>query len=413
MLCNRSRALAQMRRCQVDALIATSPVNVTYFTGYHCWLDRQFKEYMVRPGASGELFPTWAVFPLEGEPALVLPVLMGVNALGLEVQDLRVYGDPGLDFSLPPLPLSGHLERFCQLLSKPQPENAIEVLVEIIEERELASASIGLEMEGLPARAVEGLRRALPKAQLKDVSNLIRLIRMVKSQEEIGRLARAAQIAEDAARVSLSQAGPGKSFLELSRLFRSEVARQGADLDHFAYSPRGLGIATEPEYLLAEEDVMYVDFGCVCGNYCSDSGLTLALRPLEGALRRRYAALRQCLETGVAAMRPGVRASQVHWAMKEHLKAEGITASFPHGHGVGLEIRDYPVLVPDTGLRVRDECADQPADLPLEQDMVLNLEAMIFMRGAGSLHLEQSFVVGERETRPLIPQDRGQPFVPS
>ncbi|MBI2502292.1 MAG: M24 family metallopeptidase [Candidatus Latescibacteria bacterium] len=156
---------------------------------------------------------------------------------------------------------------------------------------------------------------------------------MVKSEEEIARLARAAQIAEEAARVSLSQAGPGKSFLELSRLFRSEVARQGADLDHFAYSPRGLGIATEPDYLLAADEVMYVDFGCVFGNYCSDSGLTLALRPLEGELRRRYAALRQGLEAGVAAMRPGARASQVHWAMKDYLKVEGITASFPHGHG--------------------------------------------------------------------------------
>ncbi|MBI4233124.1 MAG: aminopeptidase P family protein, partial [Chloroflexi bacterium] len=125
-----------------------------------------------------------------------------------------------------------------------------------------------------------------------------------------------------------------------------------------------------------------------------------------------HAALRACVEEGIAAMRPGARSSAVHHAMKEFLKKEGITASFPHGHGVGLEIRDYPVLVPDTGLRVQDECVDEPADLPLEQGMVLNLEAMIFMRGAGSLHLEQSFVVGERETRPLIPQDRHQAFVP-
>jgi Xaa-Pro dipeptidase len=412
MLCNRSRALAQMRRCQVEALIATSQVNVTYFTGYYCWLDRKFKEYMTKPGAPADFFQTWALLPAEGEPALVMPVLMGANALGLGIGDLRCYGDPGLDLTQVPLPLSGELEGLYQLLSAPQPESAVEALAAVLRERGLASAVIGLEMEDLPARTLEGLRRALPKVQFKDCSNLIRLIRMVKSQEEIQRLARAAQIAEDAAKAGLSQLRPGKSFLEASRIFRSEIAGQGADLDHFAYSPRGLGIATEPDYLLPADEVMYVDYGCMWGNYCSDSGLTLALRPLEGELARRYTALRQCLAAGVAAMRPGARASQVHHAMKDFLKAEGITASYPHGHGVGLEIRDYPVLVPDTGLRVRDDCVDEPADLLLEEDMMLNLEAMIFTHGAGSLHIERSFVVGAQETRPLIPQDRQEPFVP-
>lgn len=412
MLFNRPRAVEYLRRCGLDALIATSPVNITYFTDYHSWLDRQFKEYMTRPGGSSALFQSYALFPLEGEPALVLPVMMGVNAAGLWVKDVRLYGDPGLDHSLPPGPLEGQLEYFHRLFCGPPRESAIEVLVEILEERGVASGCIGLEVEGLPARTAEGLRRALPAAQFRDCSNLIRLVRMVKSPEEISRLAQAAQIAEEAAQTSLAQARPGKPFLELSRTFRSELARQGAELDHFAYSPRGLGIATGPEYVLAAEEVMYVDFGGVFGNCCSDSGLTLALRPLPAELRRRYAALRQCLEAGVEAMRPGTRASRVHHAMKDFLKKEGITASFPHGHGVGLEIRDYPILVPDTGLRVQDECADEPADLPLEQGMVLNLEAMIFMPGVSSLHLERSFVVEERETRPLIPQDRQQPFVP-
>jgi hypothetical protein len=44
--------------------------------------------------------------------------------------------------------------------------------------------------------------------------------------------------------------------------------------------------------------------------------------------------------------------------------------------------------------------------------MVLNLEAMIFMPGTASLHLEKSFVVEEAHTRPLVPQDRREPLVP-
>ena len=55
MLFNSQRAGEQMRRCGLDALIATSAVNVTYFTDYFCWMDPLFKEYMSAPGASSHL----------------------------------------------------------------------------------------------------------------------------------------------------------------------------------------------------------------------------------------------------------------------------------------------------------------------------------------------------------------------
>lgn len=47
------------------------------------------------------------------------------------------------------------------------------------------------------------------------------------------------------------------------------------------------------------------------------------------------------------------------------------------------------------------------SDLPLESDMVLNLEAGLFMPGVGSLQIERSFVVTPAGNRPLPPQTRG------
>ena len=95
------------------------------------------------------------------------------------------------------------------------------------------------------------------------------------------------------------------------------------------------------------------------------------------------------------------------------LEERGIAVSFPHGHGVGLEVRDYPILVADTGLRIRDDCVDEPADLPLEENMVLNMEAMVFALGEASVHIEQSFVVGAAGAEPLVEQDRSSPFIPA
>jgi len=78
--------------------------------------------------------------------------------------------------------------------------------------------------------------------------------------------------------------------------------------------------------------------------------------------------------------------------MTDFLARHGITACFPHGHGLGLELRDYPIIVPDTGLRISDDCVDLPADLPLEPGMVINLEVLICS------HLSDSFVLRHSRT---------------
>ncbi len=412
MLFNRARAIDYMHEYGLDVLVATSPVNITYFTDYYCWIDPLFKEFMMVPGASSNLAQAYAVFPLEGEPALVVNPLFAANAEELWVKDLHIFGSAGLDDSLPAGDLPQSLHRFQELLLTPH-DNATptDALLSILSQRGLTSARIGLEMEGLPPETKELIRRALPGASLMNCADLIRLIRMVKSTEEIRRLTRSAEINEQASMETLAIARPGRPVSEMADHYRALAAQMGADFDHFAFGVRGLGMTTETGYQLAEDDVLYVDYGCIY-RYCfSDSGTTLAMGELPAELSRRHAALRACMDAGEEAMRPGAKASVVADAMVEALHDRGITASFPHGHGVGLEVRDYPVLVPDNGLRIKDDCVDLPSDLTLEADMVLNLEAPLFMPGVGSLHIEQSYVVTSQGNRPLLDQQRERPVV--
>jgi len=412
MLFNRDRAVDYMREYGLDVLVATSPVNITYFSDYYCWIDPLFKEYMMAPGASSNLAQAYAVFPLEGEPALVVNPLFAANAEDLWVKDLHIFGSAGLDASLPAGELPHSLLRFQELLHAPH-DNATptDALLTILNQRGLTDASIGLEMEGLPPETNELIRRALPGASLRNCADLIRMIRMVKSAEEIQRLTRSAEINEQAAMETLAIARPGRAVSEMADHYRALAAQMGADFDHFAFGVRGLGMTTETGYQLTEDDVLYVDYGCIY-RYCfSDSGTTLAMGELTAELGERFAALRACMDAGGEALRPGAKASNVANAMVAALHDRGVTASFPHGHGVGLEVRDYPVLVPDNGLRIKDDCVDLPSDLTLEADMVLNLEAPLFMPGVGSLHIEQSYVVTPQGSRPLVEQQRRRPVV--
>src|SRR5215468_5172327 len=112
MLFNRVRATNYMHQYGLDALVATSPANITYFTDYHSWQDPIFKEYMFSPGAPATLVQGYSVFPLDGEPALVVSPLSAVNAADSWVKDVYTYGDPGQDDTQPPAPVPEDLRRF-------------------------------------------------------------------------------------------------------------------------------------------------------------------------------------------------------------------------------------------------------------------------------------------------------------
>ncbi len=402
-----------MKSCDLDALIATSPVNITYFSDYYCWLDPVFKEYMMEPGGSSSLSQGYAIFPLEGEPALVVNPLFLVNAMDSWIEDLRSYGSYGPDDSIAPVHLSEANQRIYDLTHPPQ-ENSTptEALTHVLRDRGLKDGRLGLEMDGLTLLARQAIEHMLPSAELKDCSNLIRLIRMVKNTEEVSRMTFAARTNEDAAMETLALARPGIRVSEMVQHFRYRVAEKGADFDHFAFGVGGQGIATETDYSFGEEEVTYVDFGCIYRNYYSDSGTTFAMCEPSAELGKRHESVQECLKAGEETMRPGVRASAVHKAMWAVLQRRGHTSSFPHGHGLGLEVRDYPIIVAENGRRIKDDCIDVSSDLTLEANMVVNLESAMFLPLLGSIHMEKSLVVTEDGCRPLVPQDRTRPVMP-
>jgi Xaa-Pro dipeptidase len=369
----------------------------------------------MRPGHSSRLLsPSYAFVSRNSERALIVSASMAVNAAHLGGIGVHTYGNPGVDLSLQspsPSPLDQRfLDAFQHGLAN---STAIEGLVSALIDDGLAGASIGIELESVPQELTEEIQRRLPKARLRDCTNLIRLIRAVKTREEIGLLASASEIAENAAMSALELARVGGSTQDLVHPFMTRIAQSGACFDHFSFSLHGLGICDNLPRPFQPDDVLFVDYGCLYSSYFSDTGTTLAFNDLNPDLARRYRALHACLAAGVEAMRPGIKASAVQAAMQQALRDHGVTACFPHGHGMGLELRDYPILVPPTGLPIRDDCIEVDSDLTLEPGMVINLETPLFLPTAGALQIEKTYVITENGNRDLCAQDRMQPFVAS
>ena len=408
MLLNEARARSYLERCELDAIIATSPVNIRYLTEYCCWLDPLMKQYMLSPGAPNRIFQAYAVYCRDGETALIVNPVFAANAVDLGVSDLRSYGDPDVHRVDSAAPTEEQLQTLDGLLAESNAdENPTEALLSVLRDRGLDDARLGLEIEPLPDVYRKLIEASIPDAQIRDCTNLFRLIRMVKSAEEVERLTAAAAISETAGLASVRSMINGTNLSAAIQDYRAQVAASGADFEHFIYSLRGLGLAQEPDYTLAEDDILCVDFGCIYKGYFSDTGLTIEMPRAPREMRDRYGDLQVCMADAIDCVRPGVRSSTVQEAMQATMAARGVIATFPHGHGLGLEIRDYPILVPDNGLRISDDCVDEPSDLPLEENMVINLEVTVMTPGLGAVEIEQTFVVTADGSRALVEQDRG------
>src|SRR5438105_2854127 len=135
-LLNRDRAVALMRECDVDAIVATSPPNVLYLSDYACWLDPLFKAYMMRPGAPAELAHNFAVLPAAGEPAFVVPGIWAGNAADSWVQDLWLHSIGDLDLSAVPSTLDpSTADLLRRVEAGRQRANAIEAVRDVLLDR--------------------------------------------------------------------------------------------------------------------------------------------------------------------------------------------------------------------------------------------------------------------------------------
>ena len=408
-LFNKTRTDQFMRDHGLDVVVAAMPSTVTYLTGYACWMDSRLREYMAMPGSSANLVPTYAARPAGGDPLLVVRPNFAVNTMGCN-SEVYLAGNPRMNLVPDPKPSEPSLAGFHSLFSRDEhPSSPHEALVRMLKDHKLDRSVIGLEMDGISGPAREFLSGALPGAQLMDCSNLLRLIRAVKSPDEIERLSHSGLINERAMMNFLQIARPGTRMSELREHFRVEVAKTGAEFEHFSYSIRGYGIASEPEHVIQPGEFLFIDTGCIASHHYSDSGTTLMTPGVEDQYQRIFPILQDAVEAGRAAARPGVRSSTVQKSMQEIVDDHPEWIISAIGHGLGLDMREYPMIMPDSGKLLHDDCIDIPSDLELEAGMVFNLETPVMIPDAGGLQLEKTFIVTKTGCEPLFGQDRSGP----
>jgi len=276
---------------------------------------------------------------------------------------------------------------------------------------------LGLELDVLPAAVYLRLKDQLFSGiPIQDVSPLIRRQRMVKSPYEIEQIRQAAAILDETFAVVPELLRPGLTELELSaaleyrlrllghqglirlRNFSLEMfyghvlsGLSGLELAYTDTPSGGLGFSPAfpqgPSLKpLAPGEPVTIDIGSCFNGYVADMTRVYVLGDLPPEAWRAYDLTLELFRLFEAEARPGVKPGDLYQRLWEVVGQAGLGEFFMGqgqervsflGHGVGLELDEFPFLT-----------ARFP--FPLEADMIMAFEPKFFLPDIGMVGLEDT-----------------------
>src|SRR5690606_26093328 len=95
---------------------------------------------------------------------------------------------------------------------------------------------------------------------------------------------------------------------------------------------------------LEAADAVVLDFGGVLDGYCCDLTRTVWVGSPSPQMQRIHHAVLEAQQAAIAAVRPGIGASDVDAAARAVLERHGLAEAFGHGtgHGLGLDVHEEP-----------------------------------------------------------------------
>lgn len=211
--------------------------------------------------------------------------------------------------------------------------------------------SVGFEARSLTVADHEDMRRRVPGLNLRATTGLVEGLRVVKDEHEVALLRRACAIADGALATLMEQEGirPGRTERQVARELEWLMYGGGADGISFetivAAGPNSAVPHHRPtDAVLAEGDLVKLDFGAQFGGYHSDMTRTFTLGSCAQWQRDTYELVSRAQLAGLAAVAPGALASAVDAAARTVIADAGLGELFAHGlgHGVGLQIHEAP-----------------------------------------------------------------------
>ena len=243
-----------------------------------------------------------------------------------------------------------------------------------------------------------------PGVALEATVGLVEELRQVKDPGEIDRLARAAEVADEALAAVRDRLAAGPTEAEFGRALDFQMMELGAAGPSFETIVASGPNAAKPHHrpssrVVAPSEPVVIDFGALVDGYCSDMTRTVWLGDVEDPrLRKALDVVLESQAAGVAAVRAGVACADVDAVCRSVIEAAGLGDRFVHGtgHGVGLDIHEAPTV-------------SRTSTDTLQAGHVVTVEPGVYLPGVGGVRIEDTVVVTEQGCRPLTRTAKDRP----
>jgi Xaa-Pro dipeptidase len=421
LLLNKERADRYLEEHGLDGIVSTSRENTTYLTDFLATIFVKDRIYNNLPGGGENFTQSYGVYGKGGERALVIPLSSYMQAKSEEsvTPNIFTYGKPMALRAQDPRFDTDDEKKLAGILDTNYHnfENAGEALFMAISEM-INGNEIAVDYSDFDPTAQQNFEsKNHGKFKLKKANEFIRFIRMSKSQDEIIRLKQAAIINEKSLGKVFSSIRAGISELDVQRIYANGVVSKGAEFSGSiicGFGTRaGATMVPATSKKSKKGDIFYIDVGCSFKGYQADTGDTAVLGKLNLTLTRNYNALKEVIEKSIDSLTPGMKPSELNNLASRLWDSSGVAKpNTGLGHGIGLEVHEYPRISAAKGSRIdnqsaiHDDLIDSSIDIPFEEGMVLCIEAPYGVLGWGAVHLEKTVVLGRSKALPLLSQKR-------
>lgn len=248
--------------------------------------------------------------------------------------------------------------------------------------------------------SLKGVLKKIPVSTDTTLDTLINTLRSVKNEEEVESIIKAQRIAEDAFNHILKFIKVGVTEKEIALELDFYMLRHGGEGLSFetiavsgANSSMPHGVPSNKK--IENGDFITMDFGTIINGYHSDMTRTVAVGFATDEMKNVYNAVLQAQQNCLENIKAGVSCKDGDEFARSVIRNAGYGQYFTHstGHGVGVEIHEFPNLSP-------------ASDSVLQVGNIVTVEPGIYIPEKFGVRIEDMALITENGCRNLTNADK-------
>ncbi|MEQ6388685.1 Xaa-Pro peptidase family protein [Bacillaceae bacterium S4-13-58] len=334
-----------------EAIFLTSRWNIFYISGY----DTDPHERVV-----GIYVPS----SIEFKPVMILP--------SMEVNDARQSG-------------WSH-----DIIAYQDQSNPWDLFSTYLQENKQIPTQIALEKDHLTVSRQEQLKNFFPNVTWSRGDEYLQNLRVQKDKKEYTLMKQAAALADLGVKIGIESLAKGKTELEIVADIEYGLKKQGIREMSFSTlvlfgentsSPHG----TPGKNTLQDNQFVLFDLGVVFEGYCSDITRTVFYGTPTEEQKKIYEIVKEAQQFAINECKLDTPIGVIDKAARNYIEDAGYGDYFPHriGHGIGVDVHEYPSIHQDNTLLVKE-------------GMAFTIEPGIYIQGHGGVRIEDQIYMTDK-----------------